>query len=221
MSAATSADLRVDIISDVVCPWCIIGYRQLQEAADAVGKTLDVHWHPYELNPQMPAEGQNLREHITEKYGSSAEDSKKTRETITQLGYELGFTFDFKPESRIMNTFLAHKLIHWAASKDRQHDLKMVLIRRYFTEGQDVSQKDVLLEAVRELGLDKAEAEAVLDNDQVAQEVRQVEHFWLKSGVQGVPSMVFNQRHLVTGAQGVDNYASIIRQLTETTPSAA
>lgn len=213
MSKVQQADLRVDIISDVVCPWCIIGYSQLKEAADALAKTLDVHWHPYELNPNMPLEGQNLREHITEKYGSSAEESEKTREIITHLGSEFGFAFNFDPESRIVNTLQAHKLIGWADKYDKQHELKMVLIRRYFTQGQDVSKTDILLQAVEEIGLDTNEASQVLEDEALAKNVREEEHFWLSKGVQGVPSMVFEQRHLVTGAQGVPNYSSIIEQL--------
>lgn len=216
MTEGNSDNLRVDIISDVVCPWCIIGYSQLKQAADATGTTLDVHWHPYELNPHMPAEGQNLREHISEKYGASAEDSAKIRATLTQMGHELGIAFDFKPESRIVNTFQAHQLIHWAESKGSQHDMKMELIRRYFTEGQDVSTKEVLLEAVRDLGLDMDEAETILNDGQFSDIVRKQEQLWLSKGIQGVPSMVFNKRHLVTGAQGIENYTQIILQLTET-----
>lgn len=213
MTATTIPALRVDIISDVVCPWCIIGYSQLQAAADAVGQNLEVHWHPYELNPDMPPEGENLREHITRKYGASAEDSAKTRATITALGAEHGFKFDFKPESRIVNTLQAHKLIKWAAGADRQHELKVVLIRRYFTEGQDVSKEKVLLEAVKEVGLDVHEAQRVLDDNSLTRDIREEEHSWLAKGVQGVPSMVFQQRHLVTGAQGVETYKRILQQL--------
>ena len=214
MASATSADLRVDIISDVVCPWCIIGYRQLEEAALAVGKTLEVHWHPFELNPDMPAEGENLRDHVSRKYGSSAEESANARASITGLGAELSFTFDFKSESRIVNTLQAHKLIKWADGKGRQHDLKMALIRRYFSDGEDVSKVDVLLDAVNELGLDLDEAQAVIDDDVLSKETRQEEHFWHSKGISGVPSMVFEGQHLVTGAQGVENYKQIVLQLT-------
>lgn len=214
MSDSTQADLRVDIVSDVVCPWCIIGFSQLKVAADALGKTLDVHWHPFELNPQMSPEGQNLREHISEKYGSSAEESAQIRDRITELGAELGFQFNFTPESRIMNTMQAHKLIKWAGQHGQQHAMKMVLIRRYFTEGQDVSDPAVLRQAVEEVGLNTEEAQRVILDETLSKDIREDEHFWLSKGVQGVPSMVFEQRHLVTGAQGVETYKSIIEQLT-------
>lgn len=216
MSEASPHGLRVDIISDVVCPWCIIGYRQLKLAADAASIKLDVHWHPFELNPQMPAEGQDLREHVSEKYGSSVEDSTKARAMLTKLGEELGFPINFKPDSRIMNTFQAHQLIHWAEGKERQHELKMELFRRYFSEGQDVSKKEILLEAILDIGLNADEAETILDDEQFSDTIREMERFWLSQGVQGVPAMVFNKRHLVTGAQGVENYTQIIRKLTET-----
>ena len=213
MNSTGSPNIRVDIVSDVVCPWCIIGYGQLKAAADALGQTVDVHWHPYELNPDMPAEGQNLRQHISEKYGSSADESARTRAAITELGQQIGFTFDFKPESRIMNTLKAHILLHWAASKDRQHELKMILVRKYFTEGYDISDPDVLLDAVKELALDTTEAKAALDDQELARQVREEERFWLSKGVSGVPSMVFQQQYLVTGAQGVESYKQIIQQL--------
>ncbi len=216
MIQTLSHDLRVDIISDVVCPWCIIGYRQLKQAADASSKTLDVHWHPFELNPQMSSEGQDLREHVAEKYGSTAEDSAKTRDKIVQIGEELDFKFSFTSESRIVNTFLAHQLIHWAEIKGQGHEAKMALFRHYFTEGRDVSRKEVLLEAVGELGLDVEETGTVLNKGNLANTVREAEQFWTSRGIQGVPAMIFDQRHLVTGAQGVENYTQIIRQLTET-----
>jgi len=213
MKTETPSDLRIDIISDVVCPWCIVGYSQLKAAADALGKTLDVHWHPFELNPNMPAEGQNLREHIIEKYGSTAEESEKMRATLTGMGEDFGFEFNFEPGSRIVNTLQAHKLIRWAAEEGRQHELKLVLIRRYFTEGQDVSKDDVLLDAVKEVGLDIGEASKVLSDDAASLQVRAEERAWMSRGVSGVPSMIFEEKYLVTGAQGVETYTDIIQQL--------
>lgn len=207
------AKLRVDIVSDVVCPWCIIGYKQLEEALERTGTEIDVHWHPFELNPHMPPEGQNIREHVAEKYSATAEQSAKTRAQMTALGESLGFTFSYDEDSRIVNTFQAHQLLHWANEQGREHELKMALFKRYFTEGGDVSDTDVLLEAVGEVGLNVAEAKAALEDGRYADTVREREEFWLTNGIQGVPAMVFNQRHLVTGAQGVDNYASILTQL--------
>ena len=207
------AKLRVDIVSDVVCPWCIIGYKQMEEALGRTGTEIDLHWHPFELNPNMPLEGQNIREHVAEKYGATAEQSAKTRAQMKALGESLGFTFSYNDDSRIVNTFQAHQLLHWANEQGRAHDLKMALFGRYFTDGGDVSNADILLEAVGDVGLDVAEAKAVLDDGRYAAAVREREEFWVTNGISGVPAMVFNQRHLVTGAQGADNYASILEQL--------
>ena len=214
------AKLRVDIVSDVVCPWCIIGYRQLEEALERTGTEIDLHWHPFELNPNMPPEGQNIREHVAEKYGATAEQSAKTRAQMKELGESLGFTFSYNEDSRIVNTFQAHQLLHWANEQGREHDLKMAFFARYFTEGDDVSDTAILLEAVTGIGLDKDEAKAVLDDGRYAEAVREREEFWTSNGISGVPAMVFNQRHLVTGAQGADNYASILTQLQQMTTQA-
>lgn len=215
------AKLRVDIVSDVVCPWCIIGYKQLEEALERTGTEVEIHWQPFELNPNMPSEGQNIREHVAEKYGATAEQSAKTRAQMKDLGTSLGFTFSYNDESRIVNTFQAHQLLHWANEQGREHDLKMALFDQYFTAGGDVSNSEVLLQAVAEVGLDVAEAKAVLGEGRYAKAVREREEFWTSNGISGVPAMIFNQKHLVTGAQGADNYASILTQLTTATEPAA
>lgn len=207
------AKLRVDIVSDVVCPWCIIGYKQLEEALERTGTEVEIHWQPFELNPNMPPEGQNIREHVAEKYGATAEQSAKTRAQMKELGESLGFTFSYNDDSRIVNTFQAHQLLFWANEQGREHDLKMALFDKYFTAGGDVSEADVLLEAVAEIGLDTVEAKTVLEDGRHAQAVREREEFWTSNGISGVPAMIFNQKHLVTGAQGADNYASILTQL--------
>lgn len=207
--------IRVDIVSDVVCPWCIVGYRQLAKAAEATGVKLDVHWHPFELNTNMPAEGQNLREHIMEKYGSSKEESDQARARLTGIGTELGFSFNFDEDSRMVNTFQAHQLINWADGLGRGHHVKMALFTAYFTAGADVSKIDVLLDVVADLGLDVVAAKIALGDADNAESVRAKQRFWLDQGIQGVPAMVFNQRHLVTGAQGEENYKNVLSQLVE------
>jgi predicted DsbA family dithiol-disulfide isomerase len=209
------APLRIDIVSDVVCPWCIIGYRQLALALKATGTVAEVHWHPFELNPNMPAEGQNLREHIAEKYGASAEQSEQTRAQMTELGKGLDITFSYGPDSRIRNTFGAHQLIHWAETLDREHDMKMALFSAYFTEGRDVADPTVLAEIAGSIGLDRDAATEVLEDGRYAADVRQAEHTWTSRGIQGVPAMVFDSEHLVTGAQGEDNYKMILQKLAE------
>lgn len=213
MTQTPSSTLRVDIVSDVVCPWCVIGFRQLEQAAARTGATLDVHWHPFELNVNMPPEGQNIREHVAEKYGASPEDSAKARGMMTTLGEELGIAFRFAEDSRIVNTFQAHQLLAWAGTLGRESDLKLALFSAYFTEGRDVSDEAVLLDVAASTGLDRDEAARVLTKKTHAQEVREREELWVSRGVQGVPAMIFNERHLVTGAQGADNYARILEHL--------
>ncbi|MEC5209522.1 putative DsbA family dithiol-disulfide isomerase [Psychrobacter sp. PL15] len=209
--------LRIDIVSDVVCPWCIIGYRQLAEALENTNTAHEIHWHPFELNPNMPAEGQNLREHVMEKYGRSAQDSEESRIKMTAAGAEVGFEFQFIDGARIYNTFNLHQLLHWADQQGRRHDLKQALFTAHFTNNRDVSDKATLADIAAEIGLDRAEAQAVLDDQRFAQEVRDSEQRSRERGIQSVPAVIFNDRHLVSGAQGVENYTRILEQLAEIT----
>ena len=209
-----TSPLRIDIVSDVMCPWCIIGYRQLAQALKATGTAHEIHWHPFELNPQMPPEGQDGFEHVAEKYGSTRAQSEESRARMTALGAELGFEFRWAEGFRMHNTFNAHQLLHWAETQGRKHDLKMALFSVHFTDRRDLSDKAVLADVAGGIGLDRAEALAVLDDQRFASDVRQVQNFWLGHGIQGVPAMIFDRQHLVTGAQGVENYTSILNQLT-------
>lgn len=211
----SSESLRIDIMSDIVCPWCIIGYRQLAEALRATDTAHDIHWHPFELNTDMPSEGQNLREHLSEKYGSSAKESEENRLRITQAGAEVGFEFHFNDDTRMHNTFNAHQLLHWAGQQDRMHDLKQALFTAHFTNNRNLSDNAVLADIAAEVGLDHAEAMAVLEDQRFTKDVREAEQIAREQGIQGVPAVIFNRRHLVTGAQGVENYIRILGQLAE------
>lgn len=207
------SSIRVDIVSDIVCPWCIVGLRQLQTAVENTGIDIDVHWHPFELNPQMPDEGQNLQEHICEKYGSTPEQSHENRERLTTIGAELDFAFQFNDKSRMVNTFKAHQLLHWANLQGQEHELKMALFSANFTGQQNINDPEVLLNVVDSIGLNKEEAKAVLDDARHREDVRREQKSWTDRGVTGVPAMVFKQKYLVTGAQGVENYAQILTQI--------
>ena len=207
--------LRIDIISDVMCPWCIIGYRQLALALAETGIEHEIHWHPFELNPQMPPEGQDAFEHVAEKYGSTRAQSDESRARMTELGTELGFDFRWSEGFRMHNTFHSHQLLHWADTQGRKHDLKMALFSAHFTDRRDLSDDEVLADIAGEIGLDRAEAAAVLQDQRFAAEVRQVENFWIKQGIRGVPAVVFERQHLVTGAQGVENYSRILEHLSK------
>ena len=212
MTEPTSA-LRIDIISDVMCPWCVIGYRQLAAALEAKDIEHEIHWHPFELNPNMPADGQDMRAHLIEKYGITAAQSDTNRANMAALGQELGFQFNFADGFRMHNTFNAHQLLHWADEKGRKHDLKQALFEAHFTHGRDLSDRAVLVNIAAEIGLDRDEASAVLDDQRFAAQVRQEQQFWTKQGISGVPAVVFDRKHLVTGAQGVENYKSMLDQL--------
>lgn len=209
----SKSPLRIDIVSDVMCPWCIIGYRQLAIALEDRKVDHEIHWHPFELNPNMPAEGQDIGEHLAEKYGTTPEQSAVNRANMTALGEELGFEFNFVDGFRMHNTFNSHQLLHWAEEQGRKNDLKQALFAAHFTNGRDLSNDAVLVEIAAEIGLDRAEAAAVLADQKFASEVREEQNFWTQQGISGVPAVVFDRQHLVTGAQGVDNYQSILGQL--------
>lgn len=208
--------LRVDIVSDVVCPWCVIGYHQLAAAAEATNTQLEVHWQPFELNPQMAEEGENLRAHLAQKYGTTLEGSIKARARLTEMGAALGFEFNYADDMRMYNTFRAHQLIDWAEEQGKGHETKLALFGAFFTERRDVSDIDVLIDVASGVELNPDNARSILESEERAISVRQREQRWIKSGVTGVPAMIFQERHLVTGAQGQDTYARIIRQLTST-----
>ena len=207
--------LQIDIVSDVMCPWCIIGYRQLATALEATDTPHEIRWHPFELNPNMPSEGQNISEHLAEKYGSTKAESDANRERLKQMGAELGFEFRYADDMRMHNTFNVHQLLHWADQQDRKHDLKMAFFAAHFTHGRNLSDNTVLADVAAEIGLDRDDALAVLTDQRFAKEVRTAEQHWMNQGIQGVPAMIFNHRHLVTGAQGVESFTRILEQLAE------
>lgn len=207
--------LQIDIVSDVVCPWCIVGFKQLEQAIGDTGVSAAIKWHPFELNPDMPAEGENLREHIMRKYGTTAEQSQAARDRLTAVGADLGFAFEFADDMRMVNTFKAHQLIHWAGPEGKEHPLKMALFEAYFRDRKDLNDDKVLADVAETVGLDRAEALKVLEDGRFADVVRQEEAFWTQNGIHGVPAVIFERRHLITGAQGAENYAAIIRQLVD------
>ena len=205
--------LRIDIVSDVVCPWCVVGYRQLAAALEQTNTDHEIHWHPFELNPNMPSEGQNMREHIMEKYGSSKAESDASRARIAEAGSDVGFQFNFNDDLRMHNTFNLHQLLHWAEQQGRMHELKQALFIAHFTDNRNLSDIRILADIAAEIGLDGKEALTVLEDQRFANDVREVEQHWQRQGIQSVPAIIFNEQHLVSGAQGVDNYVNILEQL--------
>lgn len=215
MPKTITAEIRIDIVSDVVCPWCIIGYKQLEQALGESGVTAEVHWHPFELNPNMAEEGENLREHLAAKYGTTPEGSRQARARLTELGAELGFEFNYADDMRMYNTFRAHQLLHWAGTQGRQHALKMALFAAFFSHRRDVNDVQVLAEVAASIGLSKASALAVLTDGRFAEAVREEEAFWTSRGITGVPAMIFDQRYLLVGAQGAETYKRMLEKLAE------
>ena len=207
--------LQIDIISDVMCPWCIVGYRRLEQALSQFDDLeVKLQWHPFELNPAMGPEGQHLGEHIAEKYGSTPEQSTQNRQRLTQMGADLGFEFNFSDASRIYNTLQAHQLLYWAAEAGKQTELKLALFSSYFTDQKNPDDIEVLIEAATKVGLDADEARAVLTDKRFETAVKEEEQLWISRGIQAVPAIVFNQQYLVSGAQDPDTIAELISKLT-------
>ncbi|HEY0287683.1 MAG TPA: DsbA family oxidoreductase [Pseudomonas sp.] len=209
-----STPLKIDFISDVSCPWCVIGLRALDQALEYLGDDVDaqIHFQPFELNPNMPPEGQDLNEHIFQKYGSTPEQSRANREQIRERGAELGFVFK-EGDRRIYNTFDAHRLLHWAELEGKQHALKDALFAAYFSQHADPSSHRVLADTAQKVGLDRTRAEAILASDEYANEVRELEQLWVQRGVSSVPTIVFNDQYAVSGGQPVDVFVGAIRQV--------
>jgi predicted DsbA family dithiol-disulfide isomerase len=214
MNTKTSP-LRIDVVSDVVCPWCAIGLASLQEALRRLGGDVPVSLHiqPFELNPQMPPEGEDIVDHLSRKYGISAEQIDQNRQAIAARGAALGFTFG--PRARIWNTFDAHRLLHWAGltGADRQLALKNALLQAYHGQGENVSEVEVLVQAVRDAGLDEARAREVLAGGEFADDVRESEHRWQQAGIRSVPAVILDGRYLVSGGQPPEVFEQALRQV--------
>ena len=206
--------LRIDIVSDVVCPWCIIGLKRLEKALEIVGDKVDaeIHWHPFELNPQMPEGGENLRAHLAEKYGTTLEGSIKARTNLTQMGKELGFKFDYFDEMKMFNSFKAHQLLYYARTKSKETELKLRLFSAFFGERKEIDQIDVLIAEAKAVGLDETESKKILEDERYTKAVRAEENEWLQKGVRGVPTFVFNNKSGISGAQDPETLANIILQ---------
>lgn len=208
-----SKQIRIDFVSDVSCPWCVIGLKSLEQALARVGEiaSAQIHFQPFELNPQMAPEGQDIGEHLAEKYGASAEQRAQTSAMIRARGAELGFAFG--PRERIYNTFDAHRLLHWAEPQGLQHALKMALFDAYFTDGANPASHDVLVRLAAQVGLDAAEAARILASDAFAAEVREREQFFQQQGIHAVPAVIINQRHLISGGQPPAVFEQALRQI--------
>lgn len=207
--------MKIDFVSDVSCPWCAIGLKSLETALERIGPELPVelHFQPFELNPQMGREGQDIAEHLSQKYGLNAEQLARNSEAIRERGASVGFTFTMGARRRIYNTFDAHRLLHWAGLEGRQLALKHALFKAYFTDGQDPSDHEVLVRLAAEAGLDAARARAVLTGGEYADEVREEERFYQQQGISAVPAVIIDDRHLIQGGQPAEVFEQALRQI--------
>ena len=207
--------LKVDFISDVSCPWCVIGLGGLEEALRRVDGLVeaDIRFRPFELNPDMPPEGQDMAEHIAMKYGASPEQSAASRAAIQARAAEVGFTIAARPGGRIYNTFDAHRLLHWAAIEGRQYALKRALFEAYFTHGLNPGDPDVLANAAGQAGLDVATAREILVSDRYAEEVRADERRWREADIHAVPTVIIDDRYMISGGQPADMFERALRKI--------
>lgn len=207
--------MQIDFVSDISCPWCVIGLRGLEQAIAAVGDlvTLDIRFQPFELNPQMPAEGQDIGEHIRQKYGSTPEQSAANRTMIRERAAALGFTMAMVEGSRIYNTFDAHRLLHWAAIEGRQSAVKHAMFAAYFTDGLNPGDVDVLVDVAEASGLDGAAARDVIMSGRYADEVRAEEHHWTSQGVSAVPAVIIDGKYLISGGQPAAAFERALRSI--------
>ncbi|WP_148713897.1 DsbA family oxidoreductase [Chitinolyticbacter meiyuanensis] len=212
-----AATLKIDFVSDVVCPWCAIGLQGLLQGAAQAGVELDLTFHPFELNPQMGPEGEDIAEHLIAKYGMSREQLAQSQEAIRQRGEALGFHFDMDARSRTYNTFDAHRLLHWAGELGaaQQLALKQALLQAYFGAGRNVSAADVLVEAAIAAGLDGEAAREVLESPRYAGEVRETERHYQQQGISGVPAVIINQQYLISGGQPPETFAQALRRIAD------
>ncbi|CAN7600210.1 DsbA family oxidoreductase [Phenylobacterium sp. LjRoot219] len=207
--------MKIDFVSDISCPWCVIGLRGLEEALARTGDLVaaEITFQPFELNPQMPPEGQNTVEHVMQKYGSGPAEIAANRDRIQERAAAVGFAIRYSDDSRIYNTFDAHRLLHWAKLEARQLELKQALFAAHFTEGLNVSDREVLADVAARAGLDRAEASAVLASDRYAAEVRAAEAFWRENDINSVPAVIINGRYLISGGQPPEAFEQAIRKI--------
>jgi predicted DsbA family dithiol-disulfide isomerase len=222
--------LKIDFVSDVACPWCVIGLRGLSQALDSLAGEVEaeIHFQPFELNPGMGAEGEEIVAHLTRKYGISVEQMKANRDAIAARGASLGFKFS-GPDApgggrhHVYNTFDAHRLLHWAGeeSPTLQRALKEALFKAYFTDGRNPASTDVLLDVVGEAGLDTGHARRILQSDEYADAVREREAWFTGRGIRAVPAVIINDRHLISGGQPPEAFAEALRRIAAEADEAA
>lgn len=205
--------MRIDFVSDVTCPWCAIGFSALQQALERLGSEVPVELHlqPFELNPGMPPEGTDVVSYMARKYGRTPEQVAERQALIRDRGAEVGFAFG--PRTRTWNTFDAHRLLHWAGLEGRQVELKRALLAAYHTRGENPGSHEVLLRLAAEVGLDVERARAVLESGEYSDQVREQERRWRALGIDSVPSLIIDGKHLIQGGQPVEVFEQVLREI--------
>ena len=215
--------MRIDFVSDIACPWCAVGLNALERALEKIGPDIavDIHFQPFELNPTMAAEGADAGDYLKAKYGMTDAQLAHNRGVLRDRGAAVGFVFGDR--ARVWNTFDAHRLLHWAGLQgaDLQRALKHALLQAYHGEGRNPGAHDVLLQLAAAVGLDAAEAAAVLQAGRYTDEVRAAEQAWQRAGIQSVPAVIIDEKHLISGGQPPEVFERALREIAAEAPSAA
>jgi predicted DsbA family dithiol-disulfide isomerase len=209
--------VKIDFVSDIACPWCAVGLGALEQALTQLGDRVQVelHFQPFELNPQMPKGGQDVIEHLVEKYGVGPKQVRENQEQIRKRAAEVGFAFHPEGRKWVYNTFDCHRLLHWAKlefGSDAQHRLKKELLGTYFTLAVNLDEPANVLDAVDRAGLDRLRAQEVLASDEFKEAVREQQKFYLDAGIHSVPAVILNDRILIQGAQPVEHFKAALLQ---------
>ncbi|PVE09575.1 DsbA family oxidoreductase [Limnohabitans sp. Rim28] len=209
--------LKIDFVSDIACPWCAVGLGALEQALQRLQGQVqaELHFQPFELNPHMGPGGQDLGEHLTQKYGSTAAQQAQIRQNIAARGAEVGFEFHPGGRGRVYNTFNAHRLLHWAEGQGAgaQHQLKKAFLQAYQGRAECMEDPEVLLASVAAAGLNVDAARAVLQSDAHTEEVRERQQFYTQAGIRSVPAVIINDKHLISGGQPVEVFEQALRRI--------
>lgn len=215
-------NLQIDIVSDIACPWCAIGYARLEQAMKELDGELDFHiqWHAFELNPDSSSDGEPILQALSRKYGRSEAEMEAAQRNMMDIAAELGLDFSRMQERYTRNTFDAHRLVKWAGDQERQTDMKMALFDAYFGHAADISDTEILVGCAESIGLDASQARKVLESDEYAEAVRADEAMYQQAGVSAVPAFIINQRHLISGAQEPETLINAFREIATRGPTA-
>jgi len=208
-------NIQIDIVSDIACPWCAIGYARLERAMEQLAPEFEfaVQWHAFELNPDHSGEGEPILPALARKYGRSEDEMRATQNQMMTIAKDLGLNFEKMQERFTCNTFDAHRLVKWAGEQGRQTAMKQALFDAYFGRAENVSDRDVLLSCAENAGLGSAKAAEVLDSDQYAKTVREDEATYQQAGVSAVPAFIINRKYLISGAQEPDALVQAFREI--------